>query len=156
QRITSLFAALMSGEPVRTRDAKRKPVLRWYYIDMRRSLDPQEDRDDVVFSIRETRQRITVIGGLELDLSTPELEYGQLHFPLSQVLDSSSWRKGFNKHWKYEDEKVELFDRFEEDVIKRFEQYQIPGIQLVRDTPKEAVCQVFEKVNTGGVTLNVF
>jgi hypothetical protein len=27
---------------------------------------------------------------------------------------------------------------------------------LGRDTPKEAVCQVFEKVNTGGVTLTVF
>ena len=29
-------------------------------------------------------------------------------------------------------------------------------IELGRDTPKEAVCQVFEKVNTGGVTLTVF
>ena len=72
------------------------------------------------------------------------------------MLDSATWRKEFNKHWGYEEEKVELFDRFEDEVIKRFEQYQIPGIQLVRDTPKEAVCQVFEKVNTGGVTLNVF
>jgi hypothetical protein len=29
-------------------------------------------------------------------------------------------------------------------------------IVLLRDTPKEAVCQVFEKVNTGGVSLTVF
>ena len=27
---------------------------------------------------------------------------------------------------------------------------------MARNTPKEAVCQVFEKVNTGGVTLTVF
>jgi len=41
-------------------------------------------------------------------------------------------------------------------VIKRFEQYQVPAIVLVKETPKEAVCQVFEKVNTGGVSLTVF
>ena len=32
----------------------------------------------------------------------------------------------------------------------------MPVIELGKDTPKEAVCQVFEKVNTGGVTLTVF
>ena len=37
-----------------------------------------------------------------------------------------------------------------------FEQYQVPAIDLAKSTPKEAVCQVFEKVNTGGVTLTVF
>ena len=32
----------------------------------------------------------------------------------------------------------------------------MPVINLDKGTPKEAVCTVFEKVNTGGVTLNVF
>ena len=32
----------------------------------------------------------------------------------------------------------------------------MPTIDLAKSTPKEAVCQVFEKVNTGGVTLTVF
>ena len=32
----------------------------------------------------------------------------------------------------------------------------MPAIDLAKSTPKEAVCQVFEKVNTGGVTLTVF
>ena len=35
-------------------------------------------------------------------------------------------------------------------------QYTIPVITLDKDTPKEAVCQVFENVNTGGVSLTVF
>lgn len=35
-------------------------------------------------------------------------------------------------------------------------QYKIPVISLGKDTPKEAVCQVFENVNTGGVSLTVF
>jgi hypothetical protein len=41
-------------------------------------------------------------------------------------------------------------------VIQRFQQYQIPLIIMRKQTPKEAVCQVFEKVNTGGVSLTVF
>lgn len=32
----------------------------------------------------------------------------------------------------------------------------MPVIQLTKDTPKEAVCQIFENVNTGGVPLTVF
>ena len=35
-------------------------------------------------------------------------------------------------------------------------QYKIPVIRLEKETPKEAVCQVFENVNTGGVSLTVF
>ena len=35
-------------------------------------------------------------------------------------------------------------------------QYKIPVITLEKDTPKEAVCQVFENVNQGGVSLTVF
>jgi hypothetical protein len=52
--------------------------------------------------------------------------------------------------------KIQLYDAFERDVIKRFEQYQVPVIELKKETPKEAVCLVFERVNTGGVALNVF
>jgi len=41
-------------------------------------------------------------------------------------------------------------------LLNRFQSYRVPTIELLRDTPKEAVCQVFEKVNMGGVTLTVF
>jgi hypothetical protein len=34
--------------------------------------------------------------------------------------------------------------------------YLVPIIILGKETPKDAVCQVFEKVNTGGVSLTVF
>ena len=43
-----------------------------------------------------------------------------------------------------------------QDFIHPIQQYQVPLIQLGSNTPKEAVCQIFEKVNTGGVALNVF
>jgi hypothetical protein len=51
---------------------------------------------------------------------------------------------------------MDLLERFEEQILMRFQTYKIPVIVLLRDTPKEAVCQVFEKVNTGGVSLTVF
>ncbi len=41
-------------------------------------------------------------------------------------------------------------------IVQRYQQYQVPLILLRKETPKEAVCQVFEKVNTGGVSLTVF
>ena len=77
-------------------------------------------------------------------------------FPLSKALEARNWRVGFERYWNYAEEKIELWNEFDEKIVTRFEQYQVPVIELGKDTPKEAVCQVFEKVNTGGVTLTVF
>ena len=55
----------------------------------------------------------------------------------------------FERFWEYDRSKIELWNDFEKKIVERFEQYQVPVIELGRDTPKEAVCQVFEKVNTG-------
>ena len=90
------------------------------------------------------------------DYSTPALEYEAMLFPLSRVFNCMEWRRGFFEFWEYDKDKIQLWDGFEVEVVKRFEQYQVPVIELGKDTPKEAVCQVFEKVNTGGVTLTVF
>ncbi len=46
--------------------------------------------------------------------------------------------------------------QFRRQVLNAFRNYQLPVIQLGKATSKEAVCLVFEKVNTGGVPLNVF
>jgi len=48
------------------------------------------------------------------------------------------------------------WNAFYNDVLKNFVYYTVPVIVLNKETPKEAVCTVFEKVNTGGVVLNVF
>ena len=58
---------------------------------------------------------------------------------------------GFQEHWDYDREKSKFWNSFDRDVLSQFERYQLPVIELSRDTPREAVCQVFEKVNTGGV-----
>ena len=49
-----------------------------------------------------------------------------------------------------------FFERFNKSVMSQFAEYSLPIISLDKETPKEEVCTVFEKVNTGGVTLSMF
>ncbi|HVH04325.1 MAG TPA: hypothetical protein VM891_15515, partial [Amaricoccus sp.] len=93
--------------------------------------------------------------GIELDLSTPEKEYGQGMYPVSRVFDWDDWQDGYNDFWKNE-EKRETFKQFRKSVLDNFKSYDIPVIALGPDTSKEAVCVVFEKVNTGGKPLDAF
>ncbi len=51
---------------------------------------------------------------------------------------------------------IKVYNEFESKVLHRFHQYRVPIIELLQNTPKDAVCQVFENVNTGGVALTVF
>ena len=46
--------------------------------------------------------------------------------------------------------------KFRKMILNAFRSYQLPVITLDKETTKEAVCLVFEKVNTGGVPLSVF
>ena len=77
-------------------------------------------------------------------------------YPVCMIDDYSTWRKGFNKYWEYCGERLEFWDEFESRIINNFSQYMVPVIIMKKENPKEAVCQVFEKVNTGGVSLTVF
>ena len=161
QRLTSLFQALMPGSPVSTRDDKGKRVNRWYYLDMKKcvSADADATREDAVISVPENRRLTTNIGReVTLDLSSPEQEYANDMFPLHQIFNYSRWHSGYIGYWwdLGRRDKLDLFNDFDEQIIKRFEQYQVPVIELAKDTPKEAVCIVFEKVNQGGVSLTVF
>ena len=155
QRLTSLYQALFTKFPVRTRDLRGKVLHRHYYINMELALSDTGERDEWIFGVPEDRQ-LRRLREIQLDLSSPELEYQQKMFPLDQIFDAASWRRAFNRYHGQADDKADLFDRFEEEVIERFKKYQVPVIQLAKNTSKEAVCLVFEKVNTGGVTLTVF
>lgn len=156
QRLTSLYQALMSAAAVETKDAKGKPIRRWYYLDMKKAITNGDDREDAVLSVPEDKQVKTFGGGIALDVTTPEREYAADLFPVNRIFQSAEWRQAYNKHWNYAPEKIQLYDAFEREIVKRFEQYQVPVIELKKETPKEAVCLVFERVNTGGVALNVF
>lgn len=155
QRLTSLFQSIFCNQPVATRDSKGKEIKRWYYIDMEKSLDDM-DREETIISVPEEKTIIGFRHEILANYSTKELEYENSVFPLNHVYDASVWRTEYEQHWDYNRDKIKLFNKFEKEIIDAFKQYQILVIQLKKETPKEAVCQVFEKVNTGGVSLTVF
>lgn len=156
QRLTTLYQTLVMNQPVSTKTVKKVPIQRWYYLDMLKCLDVSADREDAVKAIPADKKVPSFGGKPERDYSSPEAEYEHHLFPVQKLFEPGQWRQGFNKYWNYSSEKANLFDRFENEVIERFKTYQLPLIVLGNTTPKEAVCQVFEKVNTGGVSLNVF
>ena len=156
QRLTSLFLSIQSGKAVPTKDAKGKAIERWYYIDIPMALDPNGDREEAIFGVPADRILRNFRNEPVRDLSTREREYEEHAFPVSEVFDYFDWFMGYQKHHGLDPEIVNRFNEFSKEIIERFKQYQIPAIVLTKETPKEAVCQVFEKVNTGGVTLTVF
>jgi hypothetical protein len=160
QRLTSLYLSLSSGRPVPTRTEKGQDIERLYYLDMITCLDPEADRIDAVASLPPDKVVRSDFGRkVELDVSTPEGEYQHRWLPLACIYDSSAfseWKMGFQEHFNYDPDKLRFLNRFEQEIWLRFQQYKVPVIELLRGTPKEAVCQVFEIVNTGGVTLTVF
>ena len=160
QRITSMYSSLYSPKPVHTKTDKGKEIQRFYYIDIKKALDPSCDRVDAIISVPETRKITSNFGRKDvLDVSTPDLEYEKKLFPLNTILDSSKtfmWMQGYMAYHKNDPAIVKEWMDFQGKIIMAVFQYKMPVILLDRNTPKEAVCQVFENVNTGGVSLTVF
>lgn len=162
QRLTTLFQVFKCKTPVVTRldTNKDKTILRYYYLDIKKCLDKNADRLDAIVSISDKRVLTSDIGRkVELDISTPDKEYENLMFPLNIVFSQSDlmdWMLGLLAYYHSDPSINQLYKDFHEAVIKPILVYAMPVIELGKDTPKEAVCQIFENVNTGGVPLTVF
>jgi hypothetical protein len=156
QRLTSLFQAIASGQPVETQDVRKQRVSGWFYMDMKAALNPSVDREDAILFLPPDRVQRNFRGEIIKNYSTQEKEYEACLFPVSKVFDGDDWYMGFQEFWDYDRDKIQFWNTFNRQVIRQFNQYQLPVIELSSDTPLQAVCQVFEKVNTGGVTLTVF
>ncbi len=162
QRLTTLYQVFMCKKPLETRldTNKDKTIFRYYYLDIEKCLDPEADRLDAIISISEKKQILSDIGRtIELDLSTPDREYEHLMFPLNLVFspnDIDDWRYAMEDHFANDNKYRLMFRDFSQKILRPIQEYQMPVIQLTKETPKEAVCQIFENVNTGGVPLTVF
>lgn len=160
QRLTSLYNALYSKKPVRTKTDKGKEIERYYYLDIEKALDPDTDDEEIVISIPATKQVTSDFGRkIEKDLSTRQDEFELKMFPLNIILDSSEeqgWQNEYYAYYNYDSEVIKQFTDLFTNIIMPTQKYAMPVILLDKETPKEAVCQVFENVNTGGVSLTVF
>lgn len=157
QRMTSLYQTTSRKAVVETVTPRGARVRRWYYIDIRAALDPQVAREDAIIGMPEDRvQRENFGKDVTLDLSSPKKEFDALMFPLNQVFDWFEWGFAFQQHWQGAPEVQAIFTQFKDRVLSTFGSYQVPVITLGANTSTEAVCLVFEKVNTGGKALDAF
>lgn len=157
QRLTSLYQTIVSNNVVKTRDSKGYEIKRWYYIDMQKALNPDLDLEESIFSINENKIATKNLGHeIICDLSSQEKEFDQMMFPVCMIDEFNEWRWRFEEYWKYNTNKLRFLSQFERNVINNYSHYSVPVIIMKKENSKEAVCQVFEKVNTGGVSLTVF
>jgi hypothetical protein len=160
QRLTATYLALKSGSPVKTQTEKGQDIQRVYFLDMVKCMDATADREEAVVSVPESMQVTEDFGRkIILDLSTPERQYALRMFPVSVLFDAAAyanWTMAYLAYHGHAPDEAQFLMRFQQEVWLRFQEYRIPVIKLTHDTPRAAVCQVFEKVNTGGVTLTVF
>lgn len=152
QRLTSLTQSLKGTGVVATKDAKGKLIDRCFYIDIDVALQGDDRIDDAVVTFPADRVVRRNFGkDVERDLSSEDLEREQRMFPARLLLDqleAALWLNGL--------EDRDLREKFMKLILKPVNQYTLPAIQLDEYTSKAAVATVFEKVNTGGLSLNAF
>ena len=160
QRLTSMFRATFSPDPVTTKTDKGKLIERYYYLDINACLDESADRLDAVLSVPKDRKVKTNFDrDVVLDLSSRELEYQHEMFPLNIIFDSNAredWADGYKDFHGNTPACKNKYKQFRSEVLDTITGYKLPVITLDKTTPREAVCKVFENVNTGGVALTVF
>lgn len=77
QRMTSLYQVSLRNKVFETVTPKKKKVKRWFYIDIRKALDPSIDREEAIVGVPADRV-VRADFGREavLDLSSAELGFG--------------------------------------------------------------------------------
>ncbi|WP_454175739.1 hypothetical protein [Gordonia sputi] len=131
-------------------DSRGKRMDRRYFIDMHVAVLGEDRIDEAVLSLPGDGIERTNFGkDIVRDASTPEKQQAAGLFPVSLVF-------GDAMSWLFELKDLELAKAFNNNIIKPAGAYNIPAIELDKDTSKGAVATVFERVNVGGLPLNVF
>ncbi|MBQ0925567.1 DUF262 domain-containing protein [Saccharopolyspora endophytica] len=151
QRLTSLTQALSGEGIVNTKDSRGKLLRRRYFVHMATALEGEDRTDDAVISVPPDGViRTNFDRDIVLDLSSGEKQREAGYFPLALLCDGAA------TDWLFECHDPGTAKAFHKNVISQTGQYHIPAIQLDKHTSKAAVATVFEKVNIGGLPLNVF
>lgn len=160
QRLTSTFLSMRCKNPVNTKNDQNNDIKRYYYLNIEKALSTTTDRVDAIVSVDEKKQKRKNIGrDIVLDLSTEELEFTNKMIPFNIMTkgdELDDWRSNYYKFYNYDKDIIENYEKVKKLCLDNITKYRIPIIKVLKETPKEAVCQVFENVNQGGVPLNVF
>ena len=159
QRLTSLYQAIYSRDPVTTLNSRGKEVDRLYYIDIPRAIAAGADIRDALIGVPADRILRKNFGrDVEIDLSTSKNEFGRHAFPLNQVFPyPDDWFDDWEDYWEGQGKSVRDWKKvFKLEIVRRIQEYIIPVIRLDQENGREAICPIFEKVNTGGKSLDTF
>lgn len=159
QRLTSIYQAMYNDAPVKTKTENGKDVEMYYYLSIPDALNGK-DWEDAVISVPKDRILLKNFNrDIALDLSTREKEFENKMFPANLLFksgDTNAWQFEYFKFHNFNESIIREFMDFSKKITSPTFSYAIPIIYLDRSTPKEAVCQIFENVNTGGIPLTVF
>lgn len=159
QRITSLYQAIFSNQPVITLNDRDKVIERYYYIDIRQAVLAGADIGKALIGVPRDRILRSNFGrSVELDLSTSKNEFHNHAFPINQVFPyPGDWLDEWEEYWRNRDCSVREWKKdFNLNVVRKIQDYAIPVIRLDQNNSREAICLIFEKVNTGGKPLDTF
>lgn len=159
QRLTSLYQSLMTKAPVKTRNSRGKEIERLYYIDIDKMIAPDQDREDAIIGVPGDRIVKGTGNKIVADYSNLKKECQVGMLPVNSLFDPQAlfeWQTQYFTDQSQFQERSVKWQKLMSDVFPSFQLYLVPVIMLKNQTPKEAVCQVFEHVNTGGVSLTVF
>lgn len=138
-------------------DPRGKKLQRWYLIDIERALADDGEREESIISApSDLVVRHDFGRAITADYSSTDSQCAAGVFPLWSAFDMP---KIFDWHGRYvadDTGRAQRWNDFYQRILNNVISYTVPVIVLKKSTPKEAVCTVFEKVNTGGVPLNVF
>lgn len=152
QRLTSLTQALTGDGVVDTQDSRGKKLARKYYVHIDTALLGEDRIDEAVRSLPgDGIERDNFGKDIKFDVSTPEKERAEGYFPVRLLFagaEAVNWLIALND--------ADRFSKFHTSIVAPVGTYNIPAIELDTATSKSAVATVFEKVNTGGLALNVF
>ena len=154
-----LYQALCTGKPVTTQDTRGNNVKRWYYLDIEKCIDPDSDKEEAVLSVPEDKLVRGMYNQVIADYTTRDKECAAGVVPVHLIMNPQElfkWQADYLSDKQKQAERSVKWVQFTTFVHSAFTQYQVPVIMLLNTTPKDAVCQVFENVNTGGVSLTVF
>ena len=162
QRLTSLYVSLFSRNAALVKRVRgNKKEKRFFYLNIEKCLNLTKHREEAVFSVSENRKGGNLKNSQNYDISSKEKEYEGKFFPLNIVTDKNAVNHWFDKYNDYHKEKEEYENNrnkinFFRNITSAIYNYKVPVIKLEKETPKEAICQVFTSVNQGGVALKTF
>ena len=158
QRMTSLYQALTGSGIVGTKDSRGKEMARRYFLDVELALGDPSEQDDAVRSLSENGVvRANFERDIVEDYSTFEKQTAAGLMPLTTLFgdDTLDWLLEYREA-RDGDHRRAVVREFNEQIVRPLHSYAIPTIVLDRDTTKEAVATVFNKVNSGGLRLDNF